>query len=262
MDWDLIGWSFRVIRRNKQLALFPAFSAAAALVAIWLCSAWRFGSVQALVGRRSFTGEDYALLAPVLFLVSFLIIFFNCALAACANAELSGRPATFGDGLRQAAARLGPIFGWALLSTTVVLVLRSLERRAVILGKLAVWIFGFAWAMATYLVIPVLIAEDHGALESVRRSAQIAKETWGDQIVAEIRWGWRGLLLFLPSILLFVVGLNGYPLALPFAVVCFLVTASVMTAAHGVFEVALYRYAALRETPDDWSQAIVNRIVR
>jgi hypothetical protein len=110
--------------------------------------------------------------------------------------------------------------------------------------------------------VPVLIAEDHGALDSVRRSAQIAKETWGSQIVAEIRWGWRGLLLFLPSIVLFVIGLNGYAAALPIAVACALVTACVMAAAHGVFEVALYRYAALRETPNDWSPSIANRIVR
>jgi hypothetical protein len=262
MDWDLIGWSFNVIRRNKQLALFPVFSAVAALAALWLCSDWRFGSLDTLVARRGFTGGDYVLLAPLLFLVSFIIIFFNCALAACANGELSGNSMSVGDGLRHAAARLGPIFGWALLSTTVGLVLRTLERRAAFLGKLAVWLFGFAWAMATYLVIPVLIAEDKSALDSVRRSARIARETWGDQIVAEIRWGWRGVALLLPPILLVIAGLNGYPMALPFGVAFFIVIACVMSAAHGVFEVALYRYASLGETPHDWSQSMVNRIVR
>jgi len=194
--------------------------------------------------------------------VSFIIIFFNCALAACANAELSGRRSTLGDGLRHAGARIAPIFAWALLSTTVGVVLNFLERRASILGRITTWMFGFAWGMATYLVIPVLVAEDRGGFASVRRSAQIAKETWGKQIVAEIRWGWRAVFLFVPCVVLFVAGLNGYAVLLPFAAVYFISAASVLSAAHGVFEVALYRYATLRETPSDWSQAMVNRIVR
>jgi hypothetical protein len=107
--------------------------------------------------------------------------------------------------------------------------------------------------MATYLVIPVLIAEDHGAFGSVRRAAKLARETWKDQIVAEIRFGWRTVLLFLPGLVVFVAAVNGYPILLPAAVVYVAVCGSVVSAAHGIFEVALYRYAAHGETPRDWS---------
>ena len=96
MDWDLISWSFTVLRRNKQLALFPVFSALVALAGLWFASAWRFGSLERMSDHR-LTVADYLWGAPVLFLVSFVIIFFNCALAACANAELSGRRASVAD---------------------------------------------------------------------------------------------------------------------------------------------------------------------
>jgi hypothetical protein len=251
MGWDLFGWSFSVIRKNKQLLLFPIFSAAAALAGLYLCSL--LGRVAPVNGVLHHVGlHDLLWLAPAYVLVSFLMVFFNCALAACAQAYFSGAEPTLGYGLRHAAARFVPILGWALLSTTLGFILNAIERRVSFAGKLATWMFGFAWSMATYLVVPVLIAEDRGAFGSVQRSAQLLRETWGDQLVAQIRFGWRGLVFFGPCLILGVVGANGYPVLLPVAVFCFLIAAAVLSAAQGIFEVALYRYAANGETPANW----------
>src|SRR5262245_30156447 len=60
MDWNLIGWSFTVIRRNKQLALFPAFSAAAALAGLWLFAQLRYGGLAPLAQKGRFGLDDYA----------------------------------------------------------------------------------------------------------------------------------------------------------------------------------------------------------
>jgi hypothetical protein len=252
VDWDLISWSFTVIRRNKQLAVFPALSSAAVLAGLLVFSLLRRGGPQKWVADP-ITLADYLWGVVALFLVSVVVIFFNCALAASVSAAFDGRPATVAYGLGHAAARLPRILAWALLSTSVGLVLSEIERRASFLGKLTTWIFGFAWAMATYLVIPVLIAEDHGAIGSVKRAAKLARKTWGDQIVADIRFGWRALGLFLPGVVLFVIALNGYPIVLPVAVVYVAVAATTISAAHGIFDVALYRFAANGETPRDWS---------
>jgi hypothetical protein len=251
MGWDLLGWSFSVIRKHKQLILFPLFSGAAALAALFLCSLARTGPADGLLHHVG--PADLAWAAPAYFLVSFVIVFFNCALAACAQAHFSGEEPTLSYGFRQAASHLAPILGWALLSTTVGLILQVIERRASWAGKLAIWIFGFAWGMATYLVVPVLISEDKGTVESVRRSAALVRDTWSDQLVAEIRLGWRSLLFFVPTLILGAIGANGYPFLLPFAVATFILGAAALSAAKGVFEVALYRYAALNEVPADWS---------
>jgi hypothetical protein len=262
MDWDLIGWSFTVIRRNKQLALFPAFSAAAALAGLWLFAEMRYGGLAPLMQKARFGLDDYAWLLPAWFLVNFVIIFFNCALAACADAAMTGAKPTVGYGLGQAAARVGRIAGWALISTTVGLLLDAIERRLSFFGKLTTWVFGFAWATVSYLVVPVLIAEDHGTLGAVRRSAQLARKTWGDQIVAAIRFGWRTLFVFIPCVVLFVAALNGHLALLPFAAVYLVIAAAVMSAAQGIFEVALYRYAARGETPADWTSARMPELFR
>ena len=262
MNWDLVAWSFSVIRKNKKLMLFPLLSAAAAIFGVYLWLQWRHGSVENLFRSHQWTAPDYLWIASGYVAVSFAMVFFNCALAACANAYFSGEEPTMGYGLRFAAARFAPILGWAVLSTTVGFILNAIERRASWAGKLAVWIFGVAWGMATYLVVPVLIAEDRGAFGSVRRSSQLLRETWGDQIVADLRFGWRALLLFLPCIVLGAAGANGYPILLPVTVAYFITVAAFLSAAKGVFEVALYRYAALNQTPADWSPEILPGIVQ
>jgi hypothetical protein len=262
MNWDLIAWSFAVVRKHKQLVLFPIFSAAAALAALYLCSQWGHVPFQRVLQSHRAGIRDYVWLAPAYLVVSFAMIFFNCALAACAQAHFSGAEPTVRYGLRFAGARLAPIFAWALLAATVGFILNTIEHRASWAGKLIIWIFGFAWGMATYLVVPVLIAEDRGAFGSLRRSAQLFRETWGDQIVAELRFGWRALLLFIPCLVLGALGANGYPILLPATVVYFFIAAATLSAAMEIFRVALYRYAALGETPADWSPEILSGILQ
>jgi hypothetical protein len=250
MSWTLFAWSFAVVRRNKQLLLFPVFSAAAALAGLYLCSLGFSDSHHAGIA-------DYLWLAAAYFFVSFAMLFFNCALAACADAEFSGAQPTLRYGLHHAGARLAPILAWALLSTTVGLILRAIGSRVSwvgnLAGKLVTWVFGFAWGMTTYLVVPVLIAEDRGVFGSVQRSAQLAREAWGDQIVADIRFGWRGVFLFIPGLVLGAMAANGHPALLPVAVAYFVVAAAALSAAKGIFQVALYRYAAFNEIPAGWS---------
>jgi membrane protein YdbS with pleckstrin-like domain len=95
--------------------------------------------------------------------------------------------------------------------------------------------------------------EDGGAVKSVRRSAQLLRDTWGQQLVSGIRFGWHFLLFVIPGVILGAIGATYYPpvLALAFIYVVGLIT--VLAAAKSVFQVALYRYAAGSSNPDGWS---------
>lgn len=254
MSWELFGWSFAVVRGNKKLILFPILSAAIALATLFLCS-------QRFHQSHNLGAADYLWLAIAYFVVSFTIIFFNCGLAACANAEFNGAEPSLSYGLSHAGKRLTPILAWTLISATVGLILNVVSR-ASWAGKLAIWVSGFAWGMATYLVVPVLIVEDRGAFGSFQRSAQLVRKTWGDQLVAEIRFGWRNVVLFIPCLVLGAMGANGYPILLPVAAVYFVIGAAVLSAAKEIFEVALYRYAALGEIPAGWSADMRSRSIR
>lgn len=242
---DLVAASFTVLRQNRQLILFPILSAVSVLLAALAFAGLRFVSLH---------GPAYY---PVLFawycVSAFGAIFFNCALAACAQECLSGGHPTVSFGLHRALDHIGPIFFWAVVSSTVGIILRIIERRVPLAGKIAVWIFGAAWGMTTYLVIPVLIIENRGAIDAVRRSAQLLRDTWGSQVVSGIRFGWRFLLLLLPGVILGAIGANYYlpVLALAFVYIVALITA--FAAVKSIFQVALYRYAAGSSNPGDWS---------
>lgn len=241
---DLIAASFTVLRQNKQLMVFPVLSATAAVIVAAAFAGFAFHQ----------TGPaSYLIVFAWYCLSAFGVIFFNCALAACARECLSGGQPTVAFGLQRALDRIGAIFVWALIASTVGMILRSIGERAPLLGKIAVWLLGAALGMTTYLVVPVIVAEDRDAVESIRRSAQLLRDTWGPQLTAGIRFGWRFLLFVIPGVIIGAIGATCFPplLAVTFLYIVVLVTA--MSAANGIFEVALYRYAAEGSTPQGWS---------
>ena len=84
------------------------------------------------------------------YLLSYLItIFFNVGLMHCASIRMSGGTPTVADGFKGALARLGSIFLWSLVSATVGMVLRAIEGRAGLIGKIVSSIFGLAWSLLT-----------------------------------------------------------------------------------------------------------------
>ena len=107
---------------------------------------------------------------------TFIAVFFNVALAACAVRSLRGEDTTVGEGIPAALQRVGPILGWTLVAATVGLILRLVEERVPLAGRIAVWIAGAAWAVATFFVIPVLALEGGGPWRSLMRSVAVVKE--------------------------------------------------------------------------------------
>ena len=209
MTWNLVTQSFRLLRSDKKLLVFPVLSAigAAALALPFLL---------ALFGMRPDGGPHWG---PNTWLfvflwywgASFITIFFNCALAACVQMRFAGQDPTLADGLRRAASRVDTIFMWSLISATVGQIARAVEERAGWIGRLIIGAVGLGWGMATYLVIPVLVMEDAGVMDSVRRSSSLLRQTWGEQLISGIAFGWLGLLFAIPGVVLGVLGANGYP---------------------------------------------------
>lgn len=176
--------------------------------------------------------------------------YFAVALAAAAAEVLDGRDATVRGGMAVAGRRVGAILGWALVLTTVNLVLQALRERAGPLGNLLLGAAAVAWGLATLLVVPVLALEGLGPLDALGRSTALFRQKWGEQLAGAASIGILFTLLgAVPAALLVCVGVatGSTPVAIAFLVVAVLVAvaAGVLgSAARGVFAVALYRYAA------------------
>jgi hypothetical protein len=257
--WELVKESFAVLLADKEILLFPVLSSIAAILVsvTFLVPLHQIGAFEAMEQGRGET-VDYILLFFWYYLSYFVIIFFNSGLVACANIRLSGGDPTVRDGLRIAFGRLDRILVWALVAATVGLILRTLEQRSRRLGRLVISLLGLGWTLITYFIVPVIIFENRSVFDSIRRSSELFRRNWGEQVAGGFGFGLLFFLLALPGLALGVLGSGIHLIAgIALAVIYFLVLSAVGAAVKGIFTVALYRYATQGEVPAGFSKHLV-----
>jgi len=192
----------------------------------------------------------------------FVIVFFNVALVGVANSRLMGGSWTFRDGIELAWARKGTILQWAFVAATVGVILRTLEERLGIIGRIIMRIIGVAWTLACYFVVPVLAFEDLTPIDAVKRSAKLFRDTWGKKVIGGFSLSLVSLVLMLPGIgLVIVAGFLGGSAGLLFGLAVmflyFLLLSVFMSAVGGIFNAALYRYACFKQVAPAFSQELI-----
>jgi hypothetical protein len=257
-SWELMQQSFAVLRSDKQLVLFPILSGISAILVAAV-----YWVPMILMGVGPAKGEPvnpafYAWIFLWLATNYFVIVFFNCALAACAQVRFSGGTPSIAVGVSAASAKLPRILLWALVSATVGTVLRFVEDRSSLFGRIVSGLIGAAWAMATYLIVPVLVFENQDVFASVKRSAELLKQTWGARLGSGFGFALPFLVLSLPGALCVVLAVLVHPAFFAVAVLYFLVVTAVMSALKGIFAVALYRYATEGQAPAGFSGTVLN----
>lgn len=259
-SWDLLGQSFSVLKSDKELMWLPVISAISCLTATviifgsGLLLLASFGSISRDVAQQKWLYQQMTPFILLFYVATYSIaIYFNVALVSIASDRLAGGHATLHDGLQLAWARKWRILEWALLAATVGILLRMIERRLNFLGRIVTSIVGFMWTLASFFVVPLLAAEDLGPVDALYRSAQIFRETWGEELVGGFSFGLIFFLLALPGVLAILLGARmGKTEALvgvALAVVYWVLLAVVNSAAQGIFVAALFRYATTRQVP-------------
>ena len=148
----------------------------------------------------------YAYLFAFYFVTSFVVIFFNAALIAAANERFQGRPTGVGAGISVALKRLPQILGWTLVATTVSLILRAIEERVGLVGKIIVGLIGVGWAIAIYFALPAVVLEGVGPIGAIKRSGQTIRKTWGESLAIAVGFGLAGIVISILGIALLVGG--------------------------------------------------------
>ena len=274
-SWELVKASWAVLRADKELIVFPIVSAIASLIVLATFAVPMFlsGLFEAMFaedfGPARMVG--YATVFLFYLVQYFVILFANTALVGAAMIRLDGGDPTVGDGFRIAWKHVGAVFGYAIISATVGLILRWLSQRGVI-GRLVSSLIGLGWSLATFLVIPVLVVEDVGPVEGVKRSARMLRDTWGEQIAGNISIGLVfGLLIVLTvvagiAVTVALAGLTGSIVLIVLNVLLFVVVIVVLilisSTLSGIYSAAVYRFAAGKETGDFFSQELVESAFR
>ena len=262
-SWDLVGKSFGILLSDKELLYLPiatGFACLAFSVIIFAGYALAFPSQITALGAATgphqlpLTQGMWACLFFFYLVNYFIVVFFNVALVAAASDRLAGGNATINYGLQVAWERKGKIFQWALLASTVGILLNALEQRLGWLGRLVTRFIGVAWTMATFFVVPLLAAEDVGPAEALVRSGELFTETWGEQLVGGFSFGLIFTLLAIPGAALpFLLGSafgsTGVVTGAILMIVYWLLLSVISAAVQGIFTAALYRYVTTKEVP-------------
>lgn len=270
-SWQLVKESFAILRSDKQLMLFPVLSATACLVTTAMIVAggtfalWPSIRAAALAGRRWEPNQSPAFLLAIfsVYVVNyFIMVFFNVALVGVANSRLMGGSWTFRDGLELAWARKGTILLWALVAATVGMILRTIEERMGLIGRIIMKLIGVAWALACYFVVPVLAFEDLTPFAAVKRSARLFKETWGERVAGGFSIGLVFLVLALPGFGVWIAltvafGIKGMLVGIGLLFLYLLTLSVISSAIQGIFNAALYRYACFKQVPPAFTPQLV-----
>jgi len=268
---DLMKASWEVLKKDKELLLFPLLSAICCLIVIAsfviplvVTGYWEPPAEEATAADQV---AYYAMLFLFYFVNYFVIIFFNSAIVACAVIRLRGGDPTVGDGIRAAMSRLPVIAGWALISATVGLILRIIEDRSKKVGQIVAALLGTAWAVMTYLAVPVLVIEKTGPIETFKRSTALLKNTWGEQLVGGFAFGVVFFFLSLPAALFVVLGfVGGSPVTIGIgigvAVLYLILLGLIQSALKAIFQAALYLYAHDEQPPEGFDAALLGGAIQ
>jgi Family of unknown function (DUF6159) len=254
--------SWGVLVKDKQLALFPVISSVAC-VCILLTFVVPISIVALAVGPNNLQNQ-YSLYweIPVTFLfylvTYFAIIFCNSALVSCALMRFNGETPTLKSGFLAAGARWKEILLWAAVSATVGLLLKLIENAHEKAGQIIASLFGTAWTIMTWFVVPILVVEKVGPFAAISRSIELMRKTWGEALAGNFGLGIFKFLLFLPGLLLIAITVGLFAAGLwPIALVVLVPTllyllawGAVGSALDAIYLTALYQYAAYNMVPN------------
>jgi hypothetical protein len=247
-SFRLVGQSYRLLMQDKELMVLPLVSGAiVAVVVVSFFFSLNFDLADAAQNDRMW------IFAPafLLYFVTYAIgIFFQAAVVAGATERLRGGDPSISSALSAAARRLGPILIWALIAATVGVILRAVRDRNEFIGRLAASLLGAAWSLATFFVVPIIVLEDMSIGQSISRSFDVFKRTWGETVVGSASVGivaffcWIGLfgvvallaMAHLAAVAVIIAVLGGILLMVFFS------------ALQGVYVASLYRYAVEGQT--------------
>ncbi|MEP0367304.1 MAG: DUF6159 family protein [Cyclobacteriaceae bacterium] len=274
-SWQITKLSFSVINKDRELLWF-------ALLSFVFSTMFAVAMIVPSVLPDLMSGEEsiqtlevyqYVLIFLTYFGLAFIATFFNVCVVYTAKVRFEGGNATFDESLKFAFSKLKLIAQWSVLSASVGLLLKVLERLAASLGKggeivarIIIGLMGAAWSITTIFVVPILVYDNLGPIEAVKKSLKAVKETWGENIVKSLGLGLMTFLAFLligvASVGLTILLANQFDIAGLLAGIAIggcllLLTGLIFNVASTIFTTALYVYASEQIVATDFDEGLL-----
>jgi Family of unknown function (DUF6159) len=258
-SWTLAGECWDILKEDPALLIFPLLSSLAIILLLlsFAVPIWAVHPNLQLELAQGFTTHTARLLSYIAMYLFYvvcysIVMFFNSALVFVALRRLDGEPASVREGLQTALASLPAILGYAFIAATVGMLLRAIEERVGIIGRIVTAIIGAGWTIATAMTLPVLVVENVGPVEAIFRSLDLLRENWGENLIGNSGISIGIAVISIPlgaaAVLFFMFAMSTQALGMiVLAAMVLLVTvigiSLVSATLHAIYTAALYRFA-------------------
>lgn len=306
-SWQLLKSSLTVMRRDRKLLLFPILTTACTLLVAVLFllpvafqptgHSYTSSEHWKAVGNSIYTVSESGTAGPgtlenaepgagahsgvtgvrplavvyfalIYFTSMFLATFFNVAFYQQILNALNGQPVSIRGGIQFACTKWQPILMWTLFAGLVGYLIKTLEERFGLVGRLIMRLLGTAWSIACVFVIPVIITEEKivNPLTVLKESALTLKKTWGESLIGYAGVSFGGALIALLSVLWLGAGIAIstalhlwwlIPLIVLAWLAAFILWAYLLSVASQIFRCALFRYATQGALPQPYTEEMV-----
>jgi hypothetical protein len=260
-SFQLVGQSYRVLMQDKELMVLPLISGVVMTIVMAVVMVGFVFSAGFSVPRYEEYGAATYVPMFILYVLMYAVgIFFQAAVVAGATERMRGGDPTIASALGAASRKIGAILMWAIVAATVGMVLRAIQERVGLIGKIVVSLIGAAWSLATFFVVPVLVLEDRSIRDSFTQSVSVFKKTWGETFVGGAGLGIAAACAWV--CLFAIVGLLAYLVGAIALVVLAVGVIGLMvffSALQGVYVASLYRYATDGQVTPGFDKALLEQ---
>lgn len=251
----LVKQSISVVREHPQLGLFPVVSGVVSVVFFVLILTPIAGLLALNAGDTvTFVAGAGALIGLYLG-TSYISAFFTAGLIHQTHAVLVGKSPSLRAGVQGAWEVKRPLFIWAVISATVGVILDAIAESESVVAKLLTGVFGIAWTLMTFFVLPVIVFEKSSIRGMFTRSTETFKQTFGETPIGLISVNVVAIVAALPLLalgtyLLFVADMMiaGAPLFMGGILLSQLLTYTL----RGILKTSLYFYAEKGKCPKEF----------
>jgi hypothetical protein len=214
---QLLAAAWNGLKQDKELMTIPILGGLLTVISVASVTGIAFvmGAFDSIFSGASSNNAHvaisplvYLLAAFTTYLITAIAIYFQAALMCGAMQRLEGGDPTVGSALRAPLKKLGPILLWALVATTVGLLLRLISDRGGAVARMSSFVTGIAWSVATFFVLPVVVFEGRNSFAAAKKSAELVSAQWGTAARTGLRFGFKILFALVAAIGTIILGVS------------------------------------------------------
>lgn len=276
--WLLFKQSIRVLRQNEGLTRYVIMSFVISfLFTILYVVVFIFGKnifIQGVVktssgsSRLSLKPLGYLMVFTYYVLTYFIINLYSAGLVANVIDIFHGQSQHYRNYMKVARSKGMALFIYAVIESTVGLILRFIAERSRLFGRIVVWIIGVAWSLSRLFVVPIIVTSEENPFIAIKHSTKLLVSTWGENLAGRVSFGVIGMILYLLVLapisfgILFLGQLLGHGIGLIisvfFILILYLAFGILMSTASSVLNTALFYYAQYRQIPAAFDAQLIN----